>query len=117
MRIDPATPAPDSVNPSLWRVVALNGEAGLYEVTDGIYQLCGLDLANMTVVEGEHGIITRGHYGTVSHNAPFRCSSRSSPVRRCRDDPPTEVVAARRCRHSGCWSCSAVRWSICIVNG
>ncbi len=30
---------------------------GLYEVTDGIYQVRGLDLSNMTLVEGDAGVI------------------------------------------------------------
>jgi alkyl sulfatase BDS1-like metallo-beta-lactamase superfamily hydrolase len=49
--------APDTVHPSLWRVSQLNARAGLFEVTPGIYQLRGLDLANMTIVEGDTGII------------------------------------------------------------
>jgi len=49
--------APPTVNPSLWRQAKLNLERGLYEVTDGIYQLRGFDLANMTIIEGERGWI------------------------------------------------------------
>ena len=30
---------------------------GLFEVTDGIYQVRGLDLSNMTLVEGDTGVI------------------------------------------------------------
>ncbi len=48
---------PDTVNPSLWRQSQLTARQGLYEVTDGIYQVRGLDLSNMTVVESDHGII------------------------------------------------------------
>ena len=40
--------APDSVNPSLWRQAKLNGIHGLFEVADGVYQVRGYDLANMT---------------------------------------------------------------------
>lgn len=50
-------PAPDSVNPSLWRIASLNARHGLFRVTDGVYQLRGLDLANMTIIEGETGIV------------------------------------------------------------
>jgi alkyl sulfatase BDS1-like metallo-beta-lactamase superfamily hydrolase len=50
-------PAPDTVNPSLWRMAQLNGRHGLYKVTDGVYQVRGLDIANMTIVEGKTGII------------------------------------------------------------
>ena len=50
-------PAPDTANPSLWRQAQLNNIHGLFEITDGIYQVRGMDLANMTVVEGETGLI------------------------------------------------------------
>jgi len=49
--------APDSANPSLWRNSQLNHITGLFEVTDGIYQVRGYDLANITLVEGETGWI------------------------------------------------------------
>ncbi len=49
--------APDTVHPSLWRHAQVNGGRGLFEVTAGIYQLRGLDLSNMTIVEGDEGII------------------------------------------------------------
>lgn len=49
--------APDTVNPSLWRIAALNAENGLFKVTDNIYQIRGLDLSNMTIIEGKEGII------------------------------------------------------------
>ena len=49
--------APDTVNPSLWRHARLNAEIGLFKVTDGIYQLRGFDIANMTLVEGQTGWI------------------------------------------------------------
>lgn len=49
--------APDTVNPSLWRQSQLVARQGLYEVVEGIYQVRGLDLSNMTIVEGDTGII------------------------------------------------------------
>lgn len=49
--------APATVNPSLWRHAQLNSRAGLFKVTDRVYQLRGMDLANMTVIEGDHGLI------------------------------------------------------------
>jgi alkyl sulfatase BDS1-like metallo-beta-lactamase superfamily hydrolase len=49
--------APASVNPSLWRQQALNAAAGFFKVADGIYQIRGYDLANMTLVEGQTGWI------------------------------------------------------------
>ncbi|WP_333607071.1 alkyl/aryl-sulfatase [Arsukibacterium sp.] len=49
--------APASVNPSLWRHARLNAQAGLFKVTEGIYQLRGFDLANMTLIVGQSGWI------------------------------------------------------------
>ncbi len=49
--------APDTANPSLWRQAQLNNIHGLFEVTEGIYQVRGMDLANMTVIEGNSGLI------------------------------------------------------------
>lgn len=49
--------APDSVNPSIWRQAQLNNIHGLFKVTDGIYQVRGFDLANMTLIEGNKGWI------------------------------------------------------------
>jgi alkyl sulfatase BDS1-like metallo-beta-lactamase superfamily hydrolase len=49
--------APPTVNPSLWRQERLNTIAGLFKVTDGIYQVRGLDLSNMTIIEGKSGLI------------------------------------------------------------
>jgi alkyl sulfatase BDS1-like metallo-beta-lactamase superfamily hydrolase len=48
---------PESVNPSLWRQGQLVSMHGLFEVCDGIFQIRGLDLSNMTVVEGDTGIL------------------------------------------------------------
>ncbi len=48
---------PATAHPSLWRQSQLCARQGLYEVTDGIYQVRGLDLSNMTVVEGDRGVI------------------------------------------------------------
>lgn len=48
---------PDTVHPSLWRQSQLTAIQGLFEVTEGIYQLRGIELSNMTVVEGQAGVI------------------------------------------------------------
>jgi alkyl sulfatase BDS1-like metallo-beta-lactamase superfamily hydrolase len=48
---------PDTANPSLWRQGQLASRQGLYQVTEGIYQVRGLDLSNMTLVEGDTGVI------------------------------------------------------------
>lgn len=49
--------APETVNPSLWRQAQLNANAGLFKVTDRLYQVRGIDLANMTIIEGDEGLI------------------------------------------------------------
>ena len=49
-------PAPDTVNPSLWRQSQLINLGGLFEVADGIYQVRNQDLSNMTIIEGAEGI-------------------------------------------------------------
>jgi alkyl sulfatase BDS1-like metallo-beta-lactamase superfamily hydrolase len=48
---------PDTADASLWRQSALNARQGLFEVTEGIYQVRGLDLSNVTFAEGDHGVI------------------------------------------------------------
>lgn len=48
---------PETVHPSLWRQSRLCAMQGLYEVAEGIYQIRGLDLSNMTLVEGDTGVI------------------------------------------------------------
>ncbi|MEV0589599.1 alkyl sulfatase dimerization domain-containing protein [Nonomuraea sp. NPDC050310] len=48
---------PPTANPSLWRQSALNAKHGLFEVTEGIYQVRGFDLSNVTFIEGERGVI------------------------------------------------------------
>ena len=48
---------PDTANPSLWRQAQLNAIAGLFEVVPGVYQVRGLDLSNMTLVEGDDGVL------------------------------------------------------------
>jgi len=48
---------PETANPSLWRQGQLNAVHGLFEVAEGVYQVRGLDLSNMTIVEGEQGAL------------------------------------------------------------
>jgi alkyl sulfatase BDS1-like metallo-beta-lactamase superfamily hydrolase len=52
-----AAPAPDTANPLLWRMAQLNALAGLFEVAPHVYQLRGLDGANMSIIEGEQGLL------------------------------------------------------------
>ena len=55
--LDGQEKAPDTVNPSLWENVQNNHAYGLFEVTDGIYQVRGYDMANITFIEGDTGWI------------------------------------------------------------
>ncbi|MEU8308505.1 alkyl sulfatase dimerization domain-containing protein [Actinomadura sp. NPDC048955] len=48
---------PDTANPSLWRQPLLTAKHGLYQVADGIYQVRGFDLSNISLVEGDTGVI------------------------------------------------------------
>jgi alkyl sulfatase BDS1-like metallo-beta-lactamase superfamily hydrolase len=49
--------APPSVDPSLWRQSMLTARQGLYEVVPGIYQVRGMDISNVSFVEGDTGLI------------------------------------------------------------
>ncbi|GAA3220723.1 alkyl/aryl-sulfatase [Actinocorallia longicatena] len=50
-------PCPETANPSLWRQSQLCAKHGLYRVADGIYQVRGFDLSNVTFIEGDEGIM------------------------------------------------------------
>ena len=54
---DETTEAPDTVNPSLWRQSQLVVKGGLYKVVDRLYQVRSADLSNLTIVEGDTGLI------------------------------------------------------------
>lgn len=49
--------APPTVDPSLWRQSRLNMNHGLFEVVPGVYQVRGFDIANMTLIESDNGVI------------------------------------------------------------
>ena len=55
--LDDYEQAPDTVNPSLWENTKNNHAYGLFEVCDGIYQVRGYDMANLTVIKGNTGWI------------------------------------------------------------
>ncbi|HSB21969.1 MAG TPA: alkyl sulfatase dimerization domain-containing protein, partial [Burkholderiaceae bacterium] len=52
-----AEEAPDTVHPGLWRHARVNLANGLFKVVDRVYQVRGLDLSNMTILEGDSGLI------------------------------------------------------------
>lgn len=49
--------APDTANPSLWRNTRINHLYGLFEVVEGIYQVRGYDMSNITFIKGDTGWI------------------------------------------------------------
>ncbi len=49
--------APPAVNPSLWRQAQLNGLHGLFQVAEGIWQVRGYDISNMSWIRGKTGWI------------------------------------------------------------
>jgi alkyl sulfatase BDS1-like metallo-beta-lactamase superfamily hydrolase len=48
---------PSSVNPSLWRQAKLDDLHGLFQVAEGIHQVRGYDISNLTVIQGRTGWI------------------------------------------------------------
>ncbi|WP_446940190.1 alkyl/aryl-sulfatase [Pseudomonas aeruginosa] len=52
-----AEDSPDTVNPGLWIQARKSMTHGLYKVTEGFYQVRGMDIANMTIIEGKTGLI------------------------------------------------------------
>jgi len=49
--------APDSVHPGLWRHARVNMITGLFKVTERLYQVRGMDISNMSIIEGDSGLI------------------------------------------------------------
>ena len=50
-------PCPDTVHPSLWRQSQLCRKGGLFQVCDRMYQVRNADISNLTIVEGDTGLI------------------------------------------------------------
>lgn len=66
-------PAPATVNPSLWRNATLLAKHGLFQVADGIWQVRGFDLSNMTIIRGQTGwIIVDPLTGAEAAKAAFQ---------------------------------------------
>lgn len=74
---------PPTANPSLWRQGQLCNKQGLFEVTEGIYQVRNLDLSNMTLVEGDSGVIVIDPLISAETAA-----AAMALYRRCRGDRP-----------------------------
>jgi alkyl sulfatase BDS1-like metallo-beta-lactamase superfamily hydrolase len=50
-------PAPATVNPSLWRHMTVLNKHGLFKVAEGVWQVRGFDVSNMTLIAGKSGWI------------------------------------------------------------
>ncbi len=48
---------PETMNPSLWRHLGLLNNHGLFEVVPGLWQVRGLDISVMSIIESETGYI------------------------------------------------------------
>lgn len=48
---------PPTANPSLWRQGRLCAVNGLFEIAPGFYEVRGLDISNMHLVEGDEGVV------------------------------------------------------------
>jgi alkyl sulfatase BDS1-like metallo-beta-lactamase superfamily hydrolase len=80
--------APASVNPSLWRQARLNGSNGLFQVTDGIYQVRGYDVSNMSWIRGKTGWIVVDPLTSVESAAAAVALAR----KHLGDDPVVAVI-------------------------
>lgn len=49
--------APETVNPSLWRHMTVLNKHGLFKLSDGVWQVRGFDVSNMTLIAGKTGWI------------------------------------------------------------
>ena len=78
--------APETVNPSLWRMSQLNAIHGLFEVTERVYQVRGFSLANVTFIEGDTGVIVIDPLQFTEHARAaiqlYRAASRRAAGRR-----------------------------------
>lgn len=52
-----AAEAPDTVHPGLWRQARLNRLHGLFQVSERIFQVRGLDIANISFMETDGGLV------------------------------------------------------------
>jgi alkyl sulfatase BDS1-like metallo-beta-lactamase superfamily hydrolase len=99
-----AEEAPATVNPSLWRMAQLNRVSGLFQVIDRIYQLRGLDLANMTIIEGDTGLIVIDTLLTCEAAKPKTAGIRQSRGNRAGGRPCSSprTAGASRPRRAQC---------------
>lgn len=78
---------PGTVHPGLWRQAGHNTAQGLFEAAPGFYQLRGLDVSNMTIVEGDTGIVV------IDPLVSKECAAAGLELyRRNRGDRPVKAV-------------------------
>jgi alkyl sulfatase BDS1-like metallo-beta-lactamase superfamily hydrolase len=82
-----AEDCPDTVNPSLWRQARLNLNHGLFKVADGVYQVRGFDISNITFIEGETGFVVIDPLTTAEPAA-----AALTLMRKHRGDKPVSAV-------------------------
>jgi alkyl sulfatase BDS1-like metallo-beta-lactamase superfamily hydrolase len=70
--------APDTADPSLWRQSQIMRRGGLYKVTEGLYQARNNDIADLTIVEGDTGLVI------IDCTAGVECPAGHGPVPRAR---------------------------------
>jgi alkyl sulfatase BDS1-like metallo-beta-lactamase superfamily hydrolase len=80
--------SPASVNPSLWRQAKLNGLHGLFQVAEGVYQVRGYDVSNMTWIRGRSGWIVVDPLTSVETAAAAHAFAR----KHLGDDPVVAVI-------------------------
>jgi alkyl sulfatase BDS1-like metallo-beta-lactamase superfamily hydrolase len=90
--------APASVNPSLWRQANLNGMHGLYKVAEGIYQVRGYDVSNMTWIRGKTGWIVVDPLTSIETAAAATRLAR----KHLGNDPVKAVIFTAA--WAGCWA-------------
>jgi alkyl sulfatase BDS1-like metallo-beta-lactamase superfamily hydrolase len=95
--------APDSVHPGLWRHARVNMVTGLFKVCDRLYQVRGIDIANMTIIEGDTGLIVVDPLiSTEVAAAALELYLRTGPRRWCGGDlqpQPCRPLRRRARRH------------------
>ena len=94
--------AADTVNPSLWRHAQLNANVGLFKVMDGVYQLRGFDIANMTLIDGKTGWIVVDPLTAPESSSAALAFARqhlgNKPSRPSSSPTPTSTTSG------GCWA-------------
>ncbi len=88
--LEDGSEAPPTVNPSLWRQSQLCLKGGLFKVVDRLYQVRNADISNLTIIEGDSGLIlvdplistetSRGGAGAVLRAPAAQRRGRGGPL-------------------------------------